>query len=60
MMSKTYELILEDEPTGSLVRENKMKALGLLKGLRREGKTVVFATCDEDLIHLRDPLTQFE
>lgn len=60
LMLKPCELILADEPTGSLDHENKMKVVDLLKGFQREGKTVVLVTHDEDLMHLGDPLIRID
>ena len=60
LMLKPCELILADEPTGSLDHENKMKVVDLLKGFQRAGKTVVLVTHDEDLMHLGEPLIRID
>jgi len=60
LMLKPCELILADEPTGSLDYENKMKVVDLLKGFQRAGKTVVLVTHDEDLMHLGEPLIRID
>lgn len=60
LMLKPCELILADEPTGSLDHENKMKVVDLLKGFQRAGKTVVLVTHDEVLMHLGEPLIRID
>lgn len=46
---KPCNLILADEPTGSLDLENKLLVLDLLEQLRREGKTIIIVTHDLDV-----------
>ncbi len=55
------ELILADEPTGSLDTDNKNKILTIFKELTKLGKTIVLVTHDmllaencDKIIHLRD------
>lgn len=43
-------LIMADEPTGALDSETGTAIMELLKGLNREGKTIVMVTHDEDLL----------
>lgn len=50
LMLKKCELILADEPTGSLDRENSNIVLEILKMLNDEGKTIVLVTHDERII----------
>lgn len=49
IMLKPSELILADEPTGSLDVENRDVILSLLKSLNESGKTVVVVTHDKDI-----------
>ncbi len=46
---KKCDIILADEPTGSLDRQNAMIVLNLLKELNKEGKTVIVVTHDESI-----------
>ncbi|MFT8323544.1 MAG: ABC transporter ATP-binding protein [Bacillus sp. (in: firmicutes)] len=52
-LARTYlkkaELILADEPTGSLDKENADRAMNILKDLNREGKTIIIVTHDENI-----------
>lgn len=49
LMIKKCDLILADEPTGSLDRGNAEIVFGLLEELNKQGKTVVVVTHDEKL-----------
>ena len=49
LMIKKCDLILADEPTGSLDRGNAEIVFGLLEELNKKGKTVVVVTHDEKL-----------
>lgn len=42
------ELILADEPTGSLDEENAEQVIGILRGIARSGRTVIMVTHDMD------------
>lgn len=44
---KPHNIILADEPTGSLDHQNRDIILSLLKNMNKEGKTVVVVTHDE-------------
>lgn len=56
LLLKPCELILADEPTGSLDHENKELVFELLKKLQKMGKTIIVVTHDEDLMRLGDQL----
>ena len=47
-MVKPFEILLADEPTGSLDYENKMIVIEALIRLNREGKTIVVVSHDKD------------
>lgn len=47
LMIKKCDLILCDEPTGSLDRENGKKIMDLIMGMNQSGKTVILVTHDE-------------
>lgn len=49
LMLKKSDIILADEPTGSLDKKNAEVVLNILKKLNQEGKTVVLVTHDEDI-----------
>ena len=49
IMIKKCSIILADEPTGSLDRENATGVMDILKRLNDEGKTVILVTHDEEL-----------
>ena len=43
------KIILADEPTGSLDKENKLSLLDLLKQENEKGKTIVVVSHDEEV-----------
>ncbi len=47
-------LLLVDEPTGNLDRETGLKIVELLEKLKRDGKTIIVATHDDQIIQLAD------
>ncbi|MEM5663044.1 ATP-binding cassette domain-containing protein, partial [Bacillus toyonensis] len=49
ILLKKCDVILADEPTGSLDRENRDQVIKLLKKLHNEGKTIIVVTHDIDL-----------
>lgn len=49
LMIKECDIILADEPTGSLDKNNANKIMCILKQLNDEGKTVIMVTHDEEL-----------
>lgn len=49
LLLKPCEIILADEPTGSLDADNKKVILDLLLDLHRQGKTILIVTHDEEV-----------
>ena len=49
LMLKKCDIILADEPTGSLDKKNAEAVLDILKQLNRQGKTIILVTHDETL-----------
>ncbi len=49
LLIKKCSIILADEPTGSLDKNNAESVLSLLDGLNRDGKTIVLVTHDEKI-----------
>jgi putative ABC transport system ATP-binding protein len=47
LLLKPCEIVLADEPTGSLDAENRDVMLGLLQGINKAGKTIIIATHDQ-------------
>lgn len=54
LLLKECEVILADEPTGSLDEGNKLQVYELLRTLQDLGKTIVIVTHDEELMNLSD------
>lgn len=54
LLMKPCELILADEPTGSLDTKNKREIFSLLLKLRENGKTVIVVSHDPELINIAD------
>lgn len=52
ILLKECDIILADEPTGSLDRENRDQVIKLLKKLHGKGKTIIVVTHDIDLQNL--------
>lgn len=52
VLLKKCDIILADEPTGSLDRENRDQVVELLKKLHHAGKTIIVVTHDMDLQNL--------
>jgi len=48
------EIIIADEPTGNLDPENSLQIMEILKKLNAEGKTIIMATHNYDLIFEKD------
>ncbi|MBO2942909.1 ATP-binding cassette domain-containing protein [Paenibacillus sp. F411] len=51
LMLKKCDVILADEPTGSLDHNNAKTVLAILKEFNQQGKTIVLVTHDEKIIH---------
>lgn len=51
---KRSEMILADEPTGSLDRDNAEQVIALLRELNSENRTVILVTHDEDIKRICD------
>lgn len=49
LMLKKCDIILADEPTGSLDKNNAETVLNILKQLNKQGKTIILVTHDEDI-----------
>ncbi|MEG2289308.1 MAG: ATP-binding cassette domain-containing protein [Clostridium sp.] len=49
LMLKKCDVILADEPTGSLDKKNAEAVLNILKQLNKQGKTIILVTHDEDI-----------
>ena len=49
LMIKKCDIILADEPTGSLDKNNAETVLRILKQLNDQGKTIILVTHDEDI-----------
>lgn len=54
LLLKPCELVLADEPTGSLDRDNKKEICHLLKLLQEKGKTIIVVSHDEDVLMYAD------
>ncbi len=54
LLLKPCELVLADEPTGSLDHDNKMLVVSLLQKMHKEGKTILIVTHDEELMEIGD------
>ncbi|MCQ5120965.1 ATP-binding cassette domain-containing protein [Massilicoli timonensis] len=54
LLIKPCDLVLADEPTGSLDHENKMQIFYLLKELQNKGKTLIVVTHDRELVEIAD------
>ncbi len=49
LMLKKCDVILADEPTGSLDKKNATDVLNILKQLNEQGKIIILVTHDEDI-----------
>ncbi len=60
LLLKPCELVLCDEPTGSLDGNNKETVMNLLLMLKNQGKTLAIVTHDEDLKEIADHVLYME
>lgn len=60
LLIKPCEIVLADEPTGSLDYKNKLIVLDILKEMQSKGKTLVIATHDKDIIDMADNVIMLE
>lgn len=60
LMLKPCELVLADEPTGSLDTENRAHILEILRGMRDAGKTIVIVTHDSVVADACDRVLSLE
>lgn len=58
LILKPCELILADEPTGSLDVENRERVMNLLIQLKKAGKTIIVVTHDDIVANLCDRVVQ--
>lgn len=58
VMLKKCDIVLADEPTGSLDSENSGIVIEILKKLNRAGKTIILVTHDESLKNIGNRLIQ--
>ena len=58
LMLKPSEIILADEPTGSLDSENRNEIITLLKRLNNDGKTVIIVSHDEYVVKMADRIIE--
>lgn len=54
LLIKPCQLILADEPTGSLDSVNKEVVFKILKKMQSQGKTIVIVSHDEELVERAD------
>lgn len=60
LLLKPCDLILADEPTGSLDEDNKWKIMNLLTELRNQGKTIIMVTHDKELLKYCDDIVDLQ
>lgn len=54
MLLKEYELVLADEPTGNLDYKNKMDVIEIFRNMKKEGKTIICVTHDQEVANAAD------
>ncbi len=55
---KPASIILADEPTGSLDKDNAKKIFNLLREINDNGKTVIMVSHDNELVNLADKIIE--
>jgi putative ABC transport system ATP-binding protein len=60
LILKPCDLVLADEPTGSLDAENRDHILGILHAMRSEGKTIIIVTHDSVVASACDRVINLE
>lgn len=58
LMLKPSEIILADEPTGSLDSENRSEIISLLKKLNNDGKTIIIVSHDDYVVKHADRIIE--
>lgn len=58
LMLKKCDIILADEPTGSLDWENAVRVIDIIKELNRMGKTIIMVTHDQRLLSAAERIVQ--
>ena len=58
LLLKPCDLVLCDEPTGSLDKDNKELVFDLLRTLKRRGKTIVVVSHDQDMVDVADTVVR--
>ena len=56
LLIKPCELVLADEPTGSLDKKNKEIVFQILKDMQKQGKTIVIVSHDSQLVSRADKI----
>ena len=54
LIRKDPGIILADEPTGSLDKDNEIIVFEILKKLKEEGKTIIVVTHEDEILHYFD------
>lgn len=60
LMLKNPEIILADEPTGSLDKENEIIVVEILKKFKEAGKTVIVVTHEDEILFYFDRIVQIK
>lgn len=60
LMLKPCEIVLADEPTGSLDPHNKQIVMELLEALKKEGKSILVVTHDPEVAAIADRIVKLK